>query len=331
MEQDRLLLAVDGGQTATKSLLARADGTVLGSGLGGPSDHFHIEGGVEKNRRAILGAIASVLSATGADPAQILAAGIGHTGAPAGTRTPEVVIGIVHEVLSPRAITVVPDYVTNLAGASGGEPGVVLIAGGGSIGYGFTADGHEAISSGFGFLLGDEGSAFNIGLRAVNAATRSFDLRTEPTALQQIVAEHFEIERLRELPRIVYAAGFSRERISLLSPKVVQAAHAGDAMATAIIRNAGTELATTALGVLRQLYEPGTVVPVYMTGGVFHAGDLLMDSFRATLRREWPAAEPREPRYPPVVGALILAAQSVDVPVDSAWLERVGASLSSGI
>ena len=71
---------------------------------------------------------------------------------------------------------------TNLAGASGGDPGVVLIAGGGSIGFGVTADGREALAGGFGYLLGDEGSAFDIGLRAIAAACRAEDRRGEPTS-----------------------------------------------------------------------------------------------------------------------------------------------------
>lgn len=320
-----LLLAIDGGQTATKSLLARSDGTVLGSGLGGPSDHFHIEGGVEKNRRAILGAIDDVLGTTGVDPARVTAVALGLTGA--GSRVFDIVDEMVRERLSPRQLTVVPDYVTNLAGASGGKPGVVLIAGGGSIGYGVTAGGDEAIAGGYGFLLGDEGSAFAIGLRAIAAACRGDDLRDRQTVLTEVVAEHFAVERVRVLPRIVYAAGFSREQISLLAPKVVQAADTGDAAANAIVQSAGEELARTALGVMRQLFPPRTAVPVYMTGGVFKAGALLLEPFREKLRQDWPEAEPREPRFPPAVGALILAAQSVGVSVDESWLGRVGSSL----
>ncbi len=327
MDEGQLLLAIDGGQTATKALIARANGAVLGRGRGGPSDHFHIEGGVDKNRRAILGAIEDVLDSSGSAPEQIVAAGLGLTGAPAGSDAPDIVAEIVRERLAPREIIVAPDYVTNLAGASGGQPGVVLIAGGGAIGYGVTAQGEEATSGGYGFLIGDEGSAFNIGLRAVNAATRGDDLRTEPTALQEIVAEHFAVERIRDLPRIIYAAGFSRERISLLAPKVVQAAEGGDAAARAIVRDAGENLGLMALGVMRQLFASGTAVDVYLTGGVFEAGPLLMDPFRSLLQREWPEATPRAPRFPPVVGALILAARRVGIPVDDAWLDTVETSL----
>jgi glucosamine kinase len=320
-----LLLAVDGGQTATKALVAMIDGTILGAGRGGPSDHFHIEGGVERNRVAIHGAIAAALESAGED--RVEAAGLGLTGAPpSGTQTP-IVHGIVREVLAPREIVVTPDYVTNLAGASGGEPGVVLIAGGGAIGYGVTRNGQEAVAGGYGFLLGDEGSAFDIGLRAISAAARAEDRRGEPTALQAIVEEHFTVSNIRLLPRIVYAAGFSREQISLLAPKVVSAAKDGDLSALQIMRAAGEELAQTGLGVIRQLFETNTHVDVYLTGGVFSAGDLLLDSFRATLRRGWPNATPREPRFPPAVGGLILAARALGRSIDATWLDNVATSL----
>jgi N-acetylglucosamine kinase-like BadF-type ATPase len=320
---ESLVLAIDGGQTATKSLVARLDGTVIGAGLAGPSDHFHIEGGVEKNRRAIHGAIDSALSAGGANPADVAAVALGLTGAPPRGDQNPVVHEIVREVLAPQQITVVPDYVTNLAGASGGEPGVVLIAGGGAIGYGITSDEREAIAGGYGFLLGDEGSAFNIGLKAIAAAARAADRRAEPTVLQAIVEEHFAIPTMRQITRIVYRAGFSREQISLLSPKVAQVARDGDGPARNIMEYAGTELALTALGVIRQLFSSGTTVGVYLTGGVFTAGPVVLDPFRATLRNGWPTAEAFEPRFPPAVGGLILAARSLGVTVDSTWLTTV--------
>jgi N-acetylglucosamine kinase-like BadF-type ATPase len=322
-----VLLAIDGGQTATKALVARLDGTILGAGRGGPSDHFHIEGGVEKNRVAIHGAIAAALGTAGVTPDRVVAIGLGLTGAPArGDQTP-VVHEIVQEVLAPEQIVVMPDYVTNLAGASGGKPGVVLIAGGGAIGYGVTADGREAIAGGYGFLLGDEGSAFNVGLRAIAAAARADDRRGEPTVLQAIVEAHFEIPAIRQIPRVVYRAGFSRERISLLAPKVAQAAREGDGPALAVMRAAGEELALTGLGVIRQLFEPGSSVGVYLTGGVFSAGEVVLAPFRKTLQDGWPEAEAREPRFPPAVGGLILAARALGTVVDEAWLAQVDASL----
>ncbi len=322
-----LLLAIDGGQTATKALVARLDGTVLGAGRGGPSDHFHIEGGIEKNRTAIHGAIQAALQAADVDPQRVISVALGLTGAPTGGTATPIVHEIVRDFLSPQAISVTPDYITNLAGASGGQPGVVLIAGGGAIAYSVTADGREALSGGFGYLLGDEGSAFDIGRRATIAAARASDGRDEPTTLQAIVERAFGLTTMREITRVVYAAGFSRDRLSLLAPEVAAAAHAGDAVATRIMRTAGEELARTALATIRMLYAPGDPADVFLTGGVFAAGDILLDPFRAALSTGWPHAQPLPPRFPPTVGGLILAHRGLGHDIDPTWLDTVARTI----
>ena len=329
MASGSLLVAVDGGQTATKALVARRDGVVLAAGRGGPSDHFHGAGGVEKNRRAIHEAVLSALAAAGADPGDVASIGLGLTGAPPeGEQTP-IVVEIVQEILPAAIVTVVPDYVTNLAGASGGEPGVVLIAGGGSIGHGVTADGRAALAGGFGYLLGDEGSAFDIGRRAISAACRAEDRRGEPTSLRTAVLEHFDIPTMRAIPRVVYRAGFAREQISLLAPAVSEAARTGDVVAQRIMATAGEELACTAVGVIRQLFQRGENVTVYLTGGVFGAGECLLGPFRTALHADWSSATARFPRFPPAVGGLILAARALGQAPDASWLETISERLGA--
>ena len=330
MASQPLLVAVDGGQTSTKALVARIDGTVLAQGRGGPSDHFHGPDGVEKNRRALHEAINSALSAGAADVKDVAAIGLGLTGAPPQGEQGPIVDKIVRELLPHATVTVVPDYVTNLAGASGSNPGVVVIAGGGSIGYGVTSDGREALAGGFGYLLGDEGSAFDIGLQAIAAACRAEDRRGEPTALRAAVLGHFDIATMRTIPRIVYKAGFSRERISLLAPAVAAAARHQDGVACRIMTRAGEELASTTLGVIRQLYQPRDSVAVYLTGGVFAAGEALLGPYHSVLSDGWPAAEVRQPLFPPVIGGLILASRSIGGLTDGVWIETVRATLDTG-
>ena len=327
MGPNSLLVAVDGGQTATKALVARMDGSVLALGRGGPSDHFHGPDGVEKNRRAIQESITSALSAAGAEAREVAAIGLGLTGAPPQGEQGPIVEQIVREVLPDATVTVVPDYITNLAGASAGNPGVVLIAGGGAIAYGITADGREALAGGFGYLLGDDGSAFDIGLQAIAAACRAEDRRGEPTSLRVAVLEHFSIPTMRTIPRIVYRTGFSRERISLLAPLVSAAAQQGDFAANRIVAQAGKELATTTLGVIRQLYQPGDRIAVYLTGGVFAAGETLLRPYRTALLEGWPGAELQQSLFPPVIGGLILASRSKGVPTNARWIETVRATL----
>ncbi|MBX3069375.1 MAG: hypothetical protein KF883_02605 [Thermomicrobiales bacterium] len=322
-----LLLAIDGGQTSTKAMVATVDGTILGSGAGNPTVHYLSEGGVDKNRVAVQGAMRAALAESGADGAQVVAVGMGSTGVdPLGEEIPAI-HDIIHEIAPDATIAVVTDTYTNLMGASGGEPGVVVIAGGGAIGFGITADGQTAVSNGFGYWIGDEGSAFWIGMRAIDVACRASDRRDRPTALEQIVLEHFGLEVMRKLPRIVYRAGFERQEISFLAPKVAAVARQGDPSAIAIYRQAAHELALTAAGVLRQLHQPGDRAIVYPTGGVFANDDLMRAPFEAHLADLWPSADVRSPRFPPLVGGLIVAARLAGRGVNEAWLGRVGESL----
>ena len=202
-------------------MLAKLDGTIIATGQGGPSDHFHIEGGVEKNRHAIHGSIEDVLIHAGADGGDVVAVGLGLTGAPREGDQNPVVKDLVQELLPHLGrdrIVVEPDDRTNLAGASGGKPGVVLIAGGGCIAYGITSDGREAVSGGFGYLIGDEGSAFDIGVRAIQSACKASDARGPATVLEQVVREHIGIGKITG----DYPGGLSRrvfsERIPADSP-----------------------------------------------------------------------------------------------------------------
>jgi N-acetylglucosamine kinase-like BadF-type ATPase len=326
---NRHLIAIDGGQTSTKALISTLDGQVLAAGRGGPSDHFHITGGVEKNRLALHGAIQSALDNAGVEASAVAAVALGLTGAPPEGEPRQVVYDVVAEIVQPEKVTVLPDYVTNLTGASAGGPGVVLVAGGGAIGYGITADGREAIAGGFGYLLGDEGSAFKIGLAAIKAAEFDWDKRGEPTALKQIICDYFEIDEFRKITQVVYRAGFQRDRISLLTPLVVKAASDGDAAAKAILDDAGRSLGLIGLGILRQLFQTGDAVDIFLTGGVFNIGEPIQIPLRETLAKWWPGASTRAPRFQPAVGGLIVAARSLDTEIDESWLRNVETSMAS--
>jgi N-acetylglucosamine kinase-like BadF-type ATPase len=327
MAAERLLLAVDGGQTSTKALLATRDGRIVASGRGGPSDHFHSAGGVERNRAAIHGAIRAELEVAGASADDVDAIVLGLTGVPPEGEPRKIVFQIVGEIVQPRSVTLVADYVTNLNGASAGHPGVVLIAGGGAIGFGITADGRTGIAGGYGYLLGDEGSAFKIGIAAIRAATFDDDLRGGPTMLKGLVCDYFKIDSIRMVTQVVYKAGFSRDRISLLAPSVARAAEEGDAEAIKILTDAGHSLGLVGLGVIRQLFKPGEPVEVFRTGGVFNIGDPVIGELDRTLGQGWPGAVSRAPRFPPAVGGLILAARSLGIQPDDAWLANIAATL----
>ncbi|HIC90033.1 MAG TPA: hypothetical protein EYP04_11620 [Anaerolineae bacterium] len=91
------------------------------------------------------------------------------------------------------------DAVTNLLRASAGQPGITVIAGGGTIAYGLTADGHTWTSSGWGYLIGDESSGYNVGRAAINAVFRAAERRDLPTHLTDPILQQFQVSASIEL------------------------------------------------------------------------------------------------------------------------------------
>lgn len=316
------IIAIDGGQTSTKALVARRDGEILAAGSGPPCDHIHGPNGREINRRAIHGAARHALEASGLTGQDIVAVGMGLTSAAREHHAGDTFREIVRELCDPDAIWVDADFVSNLFGASGGAPGVVVIAGGGSVGYGVDGVGNETITAGLGYLLGDEGSAWYIGLQAIIAAVQANDGRGAPTALLPFVCEHYGLDSVREIIRVIYAADFSRDRVSGIAPDVVRLA-AHDTVAREIVTMAGQKLADIVLASIRRLHEPGAVVDVYPTGGVFAAGPLITGPFHDRITEQWPQANIREPRFPPVVGALLQAIRALGDEITPALLDRI--------
>jgi N-acetylglucosamine kinase-like BadF-type ATPase len=321
------VLAVDGGQTSSKAVIGTVDGEILGWGTGSPCDHLHGPNGYQKNLDAIHSSALSAMQQAGTSPDTIVAVGLGLTSAPRESEALPLFSRMVHELCAPATIWVDADFVSNLAGASGGGPGVVVIAGGGSIGYGVDAEGREAIAGGLGYLMGDEGSGWYIGLRAIQEAARAFDQRGPESALLPMVLQHYGIGTIREIIRILYAVDFSREQVSTLTTMVVAVAAQGDATAREIVQTAGAKLGEIALGAIRQLHDIHDPV-VFPTGGVFSAGALVTDAFEQKIHAGWPSAIVATPRFPPVIGAYLKALERAGIPITPAILATLDRSVA---
>jgi N-acetylglucosamine kinase-like BadF-type ATPase len=323
----RLVLAVDGGQTSSKAIIASFDGVILGWGTGSPCDHLDGPHGYQRNRDAIHSSARAALADAGATPDRIAAVGLGLTSAPRESDTKPIFSRIVRELCDPATIWVDADIVSNLAGASGGTPGVVVIAGGGSIGYGINDRGEEGVAGGLGYLLADEGSGWYIGLRAIQATVQAADLRGVDTALTPMILDHYGLEEIRHIRRLLYVADFSRDTVSTIAPKVVAIARDGDAVAREIVQTGARLLGDIAVATIRQIHVPDDIVPVFPTGGVFRAGEIVNEPFAATIAAGWPTATIAQPRFPPVIGAYLKALEAAGTPATPALLARLDAGI----
>jgi len=121
-----------------------------------------------------------------------------------------------------------------LLGAQGGRPGIVLIAGTGSIIYGIDKDHQTCRVGGWGSILGDEGSGFWLGLKAINAVIKAFEGRGEETGLKETVLKELQLNEVTDLVSFTYQERLPREQIAFLAPAVFRLAAAGDKTAVEI-------------------------------------------------------------------------------------------------
>jgi N-acetylglucosamine kinase-like BadF-type ATPase len=164
-----------------------------------------------------------------------------------------------------KKIQTVPDYVGNWAAATCGEPGIVVISGGGAVAYGRTALGDSLRVGGWGHLLGDEGSGYWIGLEAIKAALRSWAGIIPKTALETRVMETLGAKDDRQLLGRVYSGSFSEAEIAGLVILVASLARDDDEPSDRILDEAAYHLASMAEAAQKRLGE----LPIYLSGGVF--------------------------------------------------------------
>ena len=216
-----------------------------------------------------------------------------------------IVKGIIAEIY-PGKVEVVGDMVVAMEAAFGNKPGVIVIAGTGSIAYGRSKDGHTARAGGWGFAISDEGSGHWIGRHAVSGVMRAQDEdEASPTGLALSILHAWHLQTLDELVR--YANASPSPDFSNLFRHVLAAADAGDPIARTVLTQAGAELAALAKIVISRLFEESPSVPVAMAGGVFRNSALVRNVFYNSLRSEYPQAAVGATVVEPVTGALELA------------------------
>lgn len=312
------VIGIDGGQTGTTCLIARCDGAIIGRGQGGHLIHLAQPQGEATMSAAIATAVSQAWQVAGLAPQPCAAAYLGLSGVEAAGPEAGAARRIAAAVIDAPQITAANDATNALAGALLGKPGVVVIGGTGAIARGANERGDEAFSGGWGWLLGDEGSAAYLGRSGLLAAIRAWDGRGPQTVLQPAVAQRYGLGDFFDLKRIIYGSPPEARLFADLAPLVAQAASRGDRVAALIMRDGAHELAAAASAVIHRLAFTSTVVPVAPLGGVWRAGSLILRPFRARLRRLAPRASLVKPALPAACGALILALRACDCAGDDA-------------
>lgn len=301
------MLGVDGGGTKTRAVITDARHRVLGEGMAGPSNPLRV--GIGNAAAAIREAVDKACAAAGVRRGDIVAAEVGLAGVRRGDlriRMREALSG-----LGIHSIEVVTDADIALFGATEGEPGLVIIAGTGSVCCGLNAQGKHVCAGGWGPLAGDEGSGSWIARRALQAMARSSDGRGVETILGDAACSYFNVATTDDLLIAIYSPGMTNDRIAGFGKIVIETAQAGDRVAREIVVEAGRELGLAAVAVIRKLRMGRERFQVAHVGGVFAAGDMLLDPLREEIARVAPKAFLAPPHLPPAIAAARMAREQL--------------------
>jgi N-acetylglucosamine kinase-like BadF-type ATPase len=294
-------LGIDGGGTKTTCAIGD-DSRLLATATAGPSNIVRV--GETLARESLHQAVRQVCAAGGITPAQVAYTCAGGSGA-ARPELAAIVRRFLVEILH-GPVEVVGDMQIALEAAFDGGPGVIVIAGTGSIAYGRDRQGKTARAGGWGFAIGDEGSAHWIGREAVRAVLRAADQASEGrmTSLAGDLSKAWGVTSLSDLARA--ANSIPPPDFAALFPPVIASK---DDLATRVLTCAGSELARVAAVVMRRLFDASETgsVPVAMIGGVFRHAPLVRQVFYNELRELDPRAEVNTQVVEPVEGALRMA------------------------
>lgn len=146
----------------------------------------------------------------------------------------------------------------------------------------------------------------------MKAATESYDGRAKPTVLVSAVLEHLGLSNMDEIMYRLYGKEMARSEIALLGLLVVDAARTGDDTSRNIIDEGAQRMADCVLAVAGRLGLESRC-ELALTGGVFQAGDVVIDPFRRAVKQRLPDCVMTMAELPPVVGACLLALELLEI------------------
>ena len=309
MEHPLYVIGIDGGGTKTSAVLCAIDGAILAEAEGGPSNCQVI--GVEKTAAIILDLIHQCCHIIGCNVSQIGAtvAGLAGAGRPNDQqRILDELLRIANvQKLTLNRVAIESDARIALEGAFKGKPGIIVIAGTGSIVFGKDEKGKIYRAGGWGRLIGDEGSGYSIGREAFRAVAKMLDGRGEKTKLIKLLSKKFGLGTQEAIIDALYQQNFD---IAGIIPIVIEAAMKGDRIAKRLLSNASMELVDVISAVIANMHKGKNLskkLNLAFAGSLLANDNFYSKKVRSVVRRHLPQIRINEQESSPVVGAALMA------------------------
>lgn len=237
---------------------------------------------------------------------------------------------VISEVFKCKYLIIESYTVNAWTEAMGCKPGVITIAGTGSVSFGVNEQGERNWSAYRVYLFGDEDSGYYLDRQALIMATKAYDGRGPDSSVLNKLLRHLNRKTMDEVRDLVYNQLLERHEIAALARVLIEAAQEGDEKACSELTVAGNLLGLGAAAVIRNLKMTEKELTVCPVGGVFkHTGELLKRSYRETVQQTARLAAVKEPEFPPVVGSVLMALKNSGVTLTPQVINRIREGIES--
>ena len=298
------IFGIDGGGTSCRLRAEEASGNLIWKGESSGANPRSV--GWEGVARVLGELFSGLYSSTGLDPAACVGgfagmAGIGRAGDREKMRD---LVKMASRVACPVEADM--DALPALVGALGRKEGILLVAGTGSVALGASSQGRIVRAGGWGHILGDEGSAYDVGRKGIDAAIRCFEARGPETGLLDRALAHFDVSEAFQLIPAIYEA-FDKSRIAGFAREVSRACADRDAVASALLTAAATDLAALVVSVAGRLSGEMENRAIVLSGGFIENEAFLKREVEARLGSGLPDYQVVPARGDAAEGACALA------------------------
>ncbi len=212
----------------------------------------------------------------------------------------------------PNKTIICNDSKIGLAAGSSNKNRIMLICGTGSNCYGINESGEEARSNGWDYILGDEGSAYSISIKALKAIMRAFDGRGEETSLSKNVLKYLGFSSELELVNWVYKNTISKNEIAAIASIVCNTADTGDQISLKILEEECGEAILTVTTLINKLKLKNSNFDLVLVGSVFNCKKYFKDLFVNQINKRFSRVNIKNLVKKPAKGAIKLALENLN-------------------
>lgn len=274
MAEKRYFLGVDGGGSKTTAVVFDESGNFISQAVGESINYYSV--GMENARDAL----AEIISSLSKKHFECAVIGMSALGERANEEETE---RFCNGIIESDKIIMDSDLYVALEAMDEADECAVVISGTGSMAIYRNKNGEISHAGGFGYILGDEGSGYSIGLSGIKTAIRAAEGSEPETLLTQKCLEYFSINNIYELIDLYYNETVSRKKTAAFAREVMLCAEKGDITANRIIDTEAKLLSETVLNLLKNRKAD---IPIGLWGGVFQHNRIFREKFNALLIKQ---------------------------------------------